>query len=595
MDILGSLINQQEAPLEEPQEPMFHFSDPGAPIYLEPEERKTIVNNVVDKFRYAESCMSDIRNTWENIRDAYQAERSLTVTAGTKKPESRIKTRLLGNLINRMAAMLTVRMVQPESNFICARQRKSKTRLYPIENYIFDMFKSNQMAPEIVDTVTNAALYGVGFTKVLPNYNKQEPDCIVESVNQFDIFPEPNLTNLRNCAFIIHRMWMDHDDVVARASGSSPLYYPDEVEAMIDAKRIRQAEDGVVEAVNTTMFGNAGSDGEFIDANGNIKASSLTTENITRSDLRNISNSQTLKFNRYLIYEFYDGKYIYTVGEEGWLLRAAENPLGYPFQAWRLLPKSGDEFWVKSHGEYLLDLQNEMDVKRNQRVKNINMCNNPPLIFLKNFVDNPASLVLDSGARIPVNDLEGHKFMEVVNNTDQLLNEIQYLRSEGEDVTSVSAVLQGQVSKKERMTTAESQSVYSTANLPFDFGSSLLVITGLIPMLNLIVKMCALIFKGQTASASGSPNGVGNVVPIMPNDFAGDIEISVQINPSRAERDSQEAASWYQMFSQNPYINQVVLLNWILPRLSPDYPRDLIGQVPQMQPMPQNVQLSNNS
>lgn len=592
MDILGSLINQQAAPQMEPEQPTFHFSDPSAPIDVSDEDKKAIVLNVVDKFRYAETCMSDLRNTWENIRDAYQAERTISVPTGVKKPESKIKTRLLGNLINRMVAMLTVRMVKPESNFLCARQRKSKTRLYPIENYIFDMFKTNQMAPEIVDTVANTALYGVGFTKVVPNYNKQEPDCLVECVNQFDIFPEPNLTGLRNAAFIIHRLWMDHDDLISRANEG--IYYPDEVVAMMEAKRVRPVDGEVVSAANTTMFGNAGSDGEFVDDNGNIKASSLSSDTIVRTDLRNLATSATLKFNRYLIYEFYDGRYIYTVGEEGWLLRAAENPLGYPFQAWRLLPKSGDEFWVKSHGEYLLDLQNEMDVKRNQRVKNINMLNNPPLFYLKNFVDNPASLILDSGARIPVNDLEGMKIAAIDNGTDQLLNEVQYLRSEGEDVTSVSAVLQGQASKKERMTTSESQSVYSTANLPFDFGSSLLVITGLIPMINLIIKMCAMIFKGQTATASGSPNGVGNVVPIMPNDFAGDIEISVEINPSRAERDSQEGVQWYQMFSQNPFINQVVLLNWILPRLSPDYPRDLISQVPTMQPIPQNVQLSNN-
>lgn len=598
MDILSSLIDQQtndEIAANEIPMPLVNILSPDSAIKVPKKKRAEIVNNVVDKFRYAETCMNDLRDTWEKIRDAYQAERSYTVPTGVKKPESRIKTRMLGNLVNRMVAMLTVRMVKPESNFIAARQRKSKNRLYPIENFVFDMFKRNQMAPEIVNVVTNVALYGVGFTKVIPNYANDEPDCMVEAVNQFDIFPEPNLTSLRNCAFIIHRLWMDHDTLVARGTGPNPIYYPDEVKAMIEARRVREGEGaGTLKSSNATMFGNRGDGGEFVDNNGNIKSSPVTSETIVTTDLRSISTSDTLKFDRYLIYEFYDGTNIYTVGEEGWLLRAAVNPLGYPFQAWKILPSSADEFWVKSHGEYLLDLQNEMDVKRNQRVKNINMINNPPMFYNPSIIRNPTDLVMDSGARIPIQDLEGFKVAEIDNGTDKLLDEMQYLRAEGEDVTSVSAVLQGQVSKKERMTSSESQSVYSNANLPFDFGSSLLVVTGLIPMLNLIIKMCAMIFKGKVATASASPNGVGNVVSILPEDFNSDIEVSVEINPSRAERDSQDASQWYQMFSQNPYINQIVLLNWIMPRLSPDYPRDLISQMPTGQMIPQNVQLSNN-
>jgi len=574
---------------------------------LSDDEKKDIVDRVVEKFRYAESNMADVVSKWMAVQDAYRSEREFTVGRGQKKPESRIKTGLMRRLINRMVAMLCVRIVQPYSNFISARIRKSKVRAYKIENFLFDLYKKHKIPMEIVKVVTRTALYGVGFTKTVPNPESLAPDCTVYTVNQFDIKIDPYATSMDDCDFVVERLWVDHDTVLARIeSGAWDEKFGME---MIKARAVREVTDkdgnprtGTLMAKNLVRMTTKDYDSGEILRDGGIKARTLESGNIDRSDARGVSDSSVSKFDRYMVYEYHDRGNIYWVGEEKYFLRAVDNPIGFPYQDWRLLPSTGEEFWVKSHGEYFLELQHEMDVKRNQRIENINKLLNPTMLIGKGFISDPSKLILDSGVKVLVNNMDDYKFVEYDNVTDTTLAELQYMQSEGEDEANIGQVAQGKAAKGERMTTAESNNVYSLANLPFDFGSSLLVITGMAPMFNTILQLCGVTWRGEFPMASTNPNQTEGVDIIQPAEFVEDYDITISINPNKEEIDKQDAIETYQLFSQNPFIDQVVLLQWILPRMHPDYPPNLIsammlgGQpigIPTGQPQPGNVQLSN--
>jgi hypothetical protein len=281
------------------------------------------------------------------------------------------------------------------------------------------------------------------------------------------------------------------------------------------------------------------------------------------------------------------------VAEEKYILSIQVNYIGYPFQAFYLrIPKSG-EFWFKSHGELLLNLQNEVDVKRNQRIDNINKIINAPVVIQQSSMPDVSKFIISENNRIVVTDINGHKFVEIPDVTQQVFQEEAAIKNEASEITSVTNVVRGQPAKQARMSTTEANQLFSQSMSKFDFMSDILASTGIVATLKMVVHLFALL--GKELQAPIEPNGVGAPVPIMPADLAKDFDIAVLINPNKQEQDRQTAMVAYQLFSQNPYIDQQKLLTYIIPLMLPDYPKDLIKQMPDMmQGFPNDVQLSNN-
>lgn len=565
---------------------------PGTPQEVKADQIEDIVNMVIEKKEYAEGEMDELRDKWEDIKTAYESEKEWVKSAGVKDPEAKIHTPEMMSQIDTMVQMHTIRMLQPYVNFIQVQHRKTRRRVYKIENYLFDMFKKNGMAPEIISAILSAALYGVGFTKIIPDMDVNEPSCLAYHVSNWDIFPEPYAKSMskKDCAFVVEQMWITYEDLME----NKELYNKvgDEFNRMLEEKDLLYLlEDDPSEGpVNELRGGGSGSSN---DKARTLGRKWLATSNIDRMGMREVEPPSDEKYGRIKLYIYYDRDSIITVADDEYLLSIENYALEYPFQAWRMRIGSAGEFWVKSHGEFILPLQQEIDMKRNQRIDNVNRINDPPFVYQKASIDNIKKFVIKSGAKQEVNNLDGLKWLEITDATNNTMSEVDVLKGDIQRITGVSAVVQGGAAKKERMTKDETSNVYQQANMTFDAGSSVMVLTGMLPMFNLILKYCATIFKGEIAQAGAGPNLTGEMEEIMPSEFNMNYDVTAAINPNKVMQDKQNAIELYQLFSQHPNITQPVLLNWIIPRLSEDYPPDLINDGPTGEEMPQDVQLSN--
>lgn len=532
------------------------------------EEKENIASRIVDAFHYASGNMETMKSTWTDIIDAYNGEKAFTTPTGVKKPKDFIHSPLILSSIDELVAQNSAMLLSTTKNFIEVRDPSTKQRMYHIENFLFDTYVREKYGFEMAKAIGSAALLGVGIVKILPDY--ESGTVRINNVNNFDFYIDPYATCIEDAEFIIHKIWLSRSYIQSQADAG--VFDSGVVDDLFkDLPLISKVDTGKVSEKIPTLY----------------------QQEQTRSDLRSPEDDDLDKFGRYEVVEYYCNEYIITVAEEKYILSIQVNYIGYPFQAFYLrIPKSG-EFWVKSHGELLLNLQNEVDVKRNQRIDNINKIINAPVVIQQSSMPDVSKFIISENNRIVVTDINGHKFVEIPDVTQQVFQEEAAIKNEASEITSVTNVVRGQPAKQARMSTTEANQLFSQSMSKFDFMSDILASTGIVATLKMVVHLFALL--GKELQAPIEPNGVGAPVPIMPADLAKDFDISVLINPNKQEQDRQTAMVAYQLFSQNPYIDQQKLLTYIIPLMLPDYPKDLIKQMPDMmQGFPNDVQLSNN-
>lgn len=564
----------------------FRITEPGTPVGIPPEEIELTVRNVVGRMEYSKREFSSRRDTWKRILSAYEAEENFLASFGVKTPEARIHTPTMATQIDRLVQQLTYKMVQPYENFLEAAFRLTKQRAYKAENFLFDMFKRNEMATEVVKAVLNAALFGVGITKVIPNPSVPYPDCILQHIPMEDFHPDPNGLGIQKCTYIIEEMKIDYDTLVKNYSlGSYNIH--SEFQRLMDDCTMRGTPDGNRLLVSSLLSPERISATSMQPSRGELRKVFPGLHYVSSADSMSINDEE---FDRFTLLEYHDRHYRLIVINGKYLIKVQKVEMRYPYQAWYIRIDPKGRLIPKSHGELILPIHEEIDIKRNQRVENINKLNDPPILYTPTAITKISDFVIKSGAKIPVNTLDGIKAMDITNSTDTLFQEGQALKSEVGEITGVMGVIVGNAAKRERMTKTESAGLYSQASMPFDFSSAIMTITGMIPMFQCILTTCSVLgtVMGQGVN---TPSGLGIPEDIQPSEFAADYDITISINPNKVTKDKQEALEILQILSQFQYIDQIVLLRWLLPRLVPDAPREILkeaptGQVPPGTPPP---------
>ncbi len=593
-DPMQAMMEQVVAEVEFEQA-IQRFVDEGEPAEYSDEAKDKMVRLICEKKVFAESTMESRYRKWEDIKEAYEMRKPYTVPSGVHEPESRVSTPLMAKRVNKLVQMLTIRMVQPFMNFIAVKDRVSQIRNYKIANFLFRMFVKNKMSIEIVKAAKSAVLFSMGFTKVIPVYESNEPDCRVECVSNFDILIDPDARNIDDASFIIHRVFIPHNVLLSRRG---TVYDADAVDEMVKWCNRRYDDENLISSMGSdeTVRASARRTGERQTGKYNKLPDTLYADDEYSGDSYDRDPRIEQKYDRYTLYEYFDGENIVTIGEEKFFLRSRKNVIGYPFQAWFFDPAILDDFWNRGHGELLLPIQEESNIKRNQRIESLNKQINKPMFYNKGMFDETDidKIIIDSGSKIEVKDVTGILFPEQSDPTSNMLEELQYLDAEADDITSAGPVIFGEVAKKERMTTQESEAIYSNVAIPFDFGSSIMVTTGLIPMLEKILEICGQLFKRKPAAASMAKNQIGSVMPITPEEFLGDWDITVSINPTQEEQNKGEAKEMFQMLMTDPMINPIALRWQLLPIIYPEFAwEELIMNQPMMPPSPEQVQLKS--
>lgn len=541
------------------------------------DEKDKVAREVFDKYRYSANMLLEKHTSWQDVREAYQGEKEFEVIEKVAVPKSNVHVPLMTNHIDTAVSNITVRMLEPYYNFIQARDLKTYQRKYSLENYLFTVWKQGKYPLEIMKAIRESIMYSFGIIKLIPDHNLGIP--IPVAVSQFNFFPDVYARDKDDCTYVIERTWESIETIQQKAD--SGYYDPTQVKRLLKYLKALKTDD----------------DGKN-DLPKNLKdVIPLMAEEVT-DVFDEPSVDDVDKFNRIEILEYHDGSRTFIVAYDQYLLRSVVNPFGLPYFFFYSRVPDTSNIYIKSIGEMMLPLQNEIDVKRNQRIDNINKMIDNPLLVDKTAARSLDDIVINESNHILVNDIKGISPLPIPDATNKAFEEEQAIRSDAADLSAVTNAISGKPIKAQRMTKEEFGSTFGQATLKFDAVASVVILTGLIPLLHGILKMCGLM-STNIAETPADQGGTGSLIRLLPTDLLGQYEINVNINPNQIEIDRQNSMSLYQLFVQDPMMDPILLRQHLVPKLAPDFPLNAIMRQPmptmaQEQIIPKNIQLSKN-
>lgn len=266
-------------------------------------------------------------------------------------------------------------------------------------------FQKTDMEDVIEEWVKETLIYGTGFIKVTWGLdNMPNP----ETVDIFDIFPDPKARYLEEAKYVIHRVYRDIEDLE-----ENPNY---------DKKVIKE-----LKKKNESARDNQ-------DRMQRLSITGTTADDTTRK--------------RYEILEYwgkFEGKdYIIVITKSGELLRCDENPYkcGMPFVVARdqLVPH---ELYGIGEIEPVESLQNELNDIRNQRMDNVKLSLNNMWVVQSGGVQFPDELISRPGGVIHETREGGVRPLEKQDVTQSGYQEEPILKSDMERTTGANTASSG--------------------------------------------------------------------------------------------------------------------------------------------------------
>jgi len=513
---------------------------------------------ITSRAQLSRDNLSDAHTIWEDVIAAYRNEADIVSQEGVAKTKYKMNVPLMYNHCEVTVAMNTVLMLRQDANFIKVVDPITGKREYQIENLLYNFFIDGSYGMELAKVFKMMFNCGVGFVKIIPDYDLGIPKPI--GLNGFNLLVDPYLTSLdtKGCQYVVHEYWMTLGEILDRVAYGK--FNQDEVSRMVKEKKW-EAKTPLEEIAPSFVYSNE-----------------------SRGDLRDIVDSTSERFARVKVQEYWDRHVVAFVLDELYLVSFATNAFGgYPFYAFFDSPPLPEEFFMKGKGEILIPTAREIDVKRSQRLDNVNKALEPPVLYTIGAIADPSKLKWAAGNKIAVLSIDGIKEFVPNDVTSNLAIEEGMLKADAEDITGVGNAVKGQAVKKERLVADEASSIYSSSVMRFEFANTVATLSGLVPMLKGVLNMA--LQMGVPNIAGNEPNGRGEPMPVEPDALVKKYRISLQINPNKAAVDAQNALTMYQILSPNPNINQQVLMKFMVERMFPDYPEELFT-IPQGQQVP---------
>jgi len=266
-------------------------------------------------------------------------------------------------------------------------------------------FQATDMEDVIEEWVKETLIYGTGFIKITWGKNDMP---YPESVDIFDIFPDPKARNLEEAKYIIHRVYRDIEDLE-----SNPNY-----DKKVVAKLKKAGGSAEDNAERTQRLSVAGTTAEDKDR------------------------------KRFEILEYwgkYNGEdYIIAVEKSGELLRCDKNPYkcGHPFIVARdqIIPH---ELYGIGEVEPIESLQNELNDLRNQRMDNVKLSLNNMWEVIAGGVQFEDELISRPGGVIHTTRPDALKPLDKNDVTQSGYNEEPIIKSDMERTTGANTAMAG--------------------------------------------------------------------------------------------------------------------------------------------------------
>lgn len=543
------------------------------PVDLNGNTEEEIINEVLAHYESAKMSVSEVMETNRKIIEAYDNEGSIHYDLDVVEPAQDVRVPIMSHYIDSMAEQIVSMFFDPNRNYLEFKDWRTKQRNFALEHDIFTILKQGNYHMALYKVAIHACMFSFGIIKLIPNYDIGIP--VPEVVNNFNFFCDPYARTIDEAQFICHRTSKPREGII---EGMKRGYYD------------KKACNRLLEEVKLT------------DQKGKPSPQ-------TRTDVRMDDDEYERKYDRYQIIEHWTRDYITTIAEKRYVIRRIKNEIGFPFYLFFTKMPVLDRMYVKSYGEQLLYLQNYINANASQYNDNVNQQTHAPRIYDESAFTRPDLLDCSGKNPIPVNGRPSDvvHFVQMPDLTGQLSNREAVLRGYADEICGLTNASMGLPVKKERMNVLETQNVYNTAMVRPRLIQQIFIHTGVIPLIRGIMRMT--LAMGGTVSefmlrhmapATAEPiSHPSQLVSIPPELFANNMEIVVNVDPEKEQRDRQNAGTLHSLLNGNPYVRQDVLTRFTTAHIYPSYPPELIKteeevKMEQMQQMQQVAMLGGN-
>lgn len=393
---------------------------------------------------------------------------------------------------------------------------------------------------KILEFFKECAIYGSSFAKIIPKFHDDELVSFnyidVEPIDLFHVFPDCRATSIRRMKHIIQLSYVDYDEL--ERLGRQGFY-----------KNVSEMMDKIEGLINVDEY----------------KKKRLTSVGI----LDEYGWDGARKVIEVL--EYWDREYIYTVGARQVVLKKEKNPFGglLPFIMARYVPVQHELYGI-GIPEISESLQTELNDVRNQRMDNVNLIINRMFVANKYADIDFDSLVSYPGNVILTNDVSAIQPLDTRDITKSAYMEEDIIKKDIDNATGEWEYSRGATPPR-RETATGIVRLQQASNIRFDTVVKMLEFTVLRSIAKMFLWLDYHFMEPETFAKIVGPEdfirdgGMAfyqqDIVAILKQyHFQPMGSSTTAIKEVRIQQIMQA----YQLFNQDPMINQMELRKMVL-------------------------------
>jgi len=393
---------------------------------------------------------------------------------------------------------------------------------------------------KILEFFKECAVYGSSFAKIIPKFNDDDLASFnyidVEPIDLFHIFPDYRAKSIRRMKYIIQLSYTDYDDLERMARAG---FYQNVKELL-----------GKLESMSS------------VDE---YKKKRLTSVGIL-DEYGFDSNRRVVE-----VLEYWDRENIYTIGARREILKKEKNPFGglLPFIMARYVPVQHELYGI-GIPEIAESLQEELNDVRNQRMDNVNLIINRMFIANKYADIDFDSLVSYPGNVILASDVNAIKDLTTPDVTQSAYKEEEIIKSDIDTATGEYPYDAGAPPMR-RETATGIVKLQQASNIRFDTVVKMLEFTVLRSIAKTFLwldyhflepeEFARIVGKEEYAKRNGDAFYQQDITEILKQYNFQPMGSSIT---AVKEVRTQQMMQAYQLFNQDPYINQLELRKMLL-------------------------------
>ena len=510
------------------------------------ENKQELLDKIRKKLKQAKDFRQGYETQWTLNYEAYKNSKSAALQALSEKEKASIQVPIVFYNIETILpreksaifASKPVISVLPRDNKTDIKKAKEGEQLL---DYVFDEIDFEfKFADEgfWYKRVFGTAIYKI-FWEYEDENNIDRPNIL--PISPFDFYVDPFATSCKNAAYVFHRVYKTEDEL--KALMDKDIY------DKIDLKELEKSG----ESDNDDMLKEIGKERERTD--------------------------------RYVLYEYFTTKrFITLIGNK--IIRDRDNPFEHgqiPFVSIPNYPVPG-EFWGISDVELLIDLADELNTKRRQRLDNVSFALNRMWEVLRSADINEDELVSRPGGVIHSNVPGGVREIGVDNVTQNAYQEEETIKRDIQDIIGLYDSAVGKETAANKTATGIIR-LQQAANQRFEKSISLIQ-KRLKDVAKMMLQLCQQFMTEKIIKRIEEDDKIDFTV-IKPSEIKGNFDFVVEITSSITQNtiaEQETALKLYQMLSTNPMINQQGLLEYLLEKFKIKEKKKLLLQA---QPTPQ--------